>query len=346
MYHLYYAGMAQDGKTEQIGLAVSEDGTGFKRINKDGLIIPIDKSIDWKSVRVCNPYVIMIDGEYKMFYQGIGSFKGRQLCTSISIATSNNGVEWQCLDHPLLHWGDMSAYDSRQNSVKRIDLIEPCVLEDNGTLKMWFIYRNKACEGNWLCYAESDGSGNWAIRQTAVLTGRQFGPFLLHYPQVVKDKDGYQMYFTLINTHNKAHGIFSMSSIEGYTWTNLKQILPETYNGFSVKPRALFDLGHSKWKIHKAVQMANLYALKLLTGGKKYWGFSHPHIISTQNETWMYYHNTNLPPGINGRQGYYYTIGRCKLTDQRIMEKKLVFDVSAGNNWDSRFVADPFVMEI
>ncbi|SVC14847.1 uncharacterized protein METZ01_LOCUS267701, partial [marine metagenome] len=40
MYYLYYAGIPTDKRTEQIGLAVSEDGVHFDRVNSTGLILP------------------------------------------------------------------------------------------------------------------------------------------------------------------------------------------------------------------------------------------------------------------------------------------------------------------
>lgn len=72
MFFLYYAGMARDADgTEQIGLAISDDGRKFRRVRGGGLIVAVDPKLPWKDLRVCNPTVLSIPGSIIMFYQGI-----------------------------------------------------------------------------------------------------------------------------------------------------------------------------------------------------------------------------------------------------------------------------------
>ena len=107
MYFLYYAGMPDEKVYEQIGLAISDDGCHYTRVHGDGLIVKRDEKLNWKNLRVCNPTVLLFEKKFIMYYQGIS----QDLNTSIGMATSDDGVNFECDDTPCLSPTDMTDID-------------------------------------------------------------------------------------------------------------------------------------------------------------------------------------------------------------------------------------------
>ena len=105
MPFLYYAGMAADRHTEQIGLAVSTDGRTFERVHGSGLIVPRLPAVPWKALRTCNPTVIRFQGRWLMFYQGVGrGAAAGELTHSIGLARLVSSI----LDVEMLEAKDLS----------------------------------------------------------------------------------------------------------------------------------------------------------------------------------------------------------------------------------------------
>ncbi len=347
-YFLYYAGMNQDNTVEQIGLAISKDGKNFERVNKDGLIIPIDKNLSWKETYVSNMTVLSWKDELLMYYHATGGFGTNSGKTSIALATSRNGVDWECMNTPLLTWKDMREIDTEQTPTSRVDLGSPAVIYDQEKFKMWFTYGHISHPGNSIYYAESENGRNWTIQDKKILSGNLFGPFYLYYPQVIKVNDGYEMLFTLRNMFNGTDGIFKMKSPDGLNWENLVQLLPVTYDGFVLKPREIVNINLQSWKFHRAKEIAHRTYFRLFHGGKNYYGYSHPHLLKEEGRTLLYYHNDNARGGggMFGK-GRYMDIGSCEIVNNRLVNHKKILERAQHKSaWDSFFVADPFVLKL
>src|SRR5438046_2313543 len=100
--------MAEDDENEQIGAAVSDDGLSFTRVGAAGLVLPRDPEQRWRGLRVCNPTVLVEDGRFLMWYQGI---EPETLHTSLGLATSLDGVAWDADPEPCLPWQRMRDVD-------------------------------------------------------------------------------------------------------------------------------------------------------------------------------------------------------------------------------------------
>jgi len=81
---LYYTG--NDGGSERVGLAVSEDGVHFV---KHGVVIPLGASGDFDDGRTYTPAVVVRDGRTWLYYSGHDGAKYR-----VGLAVSEDGVHF------------------------------------------------------------------------------------------------------------------------------------------------------------------------------------------------------------------------------------------------------------
>lgn len=339
-YFLYYAGMSGNMGCEQIGLATSADGEKYRRVKNSGLIIEKNPGLKWKDLRVCNPAVIPHRNEFVMYYQGISS---DNLNTSIGLATSSNGVDWNCREEPCISLELIKKDGLDCDYTGRMRLVEPTVFIEDGRFKMWFvIYMNQKHPGNSLVYAESPDGENWKVMNFKLLTGNQFGPYNLHYPQVIKNNSGYAIYFTLQNLLNGVYGIFKMDSSDGVHWENLGQVLPESHRGFCLEHRKHFDLTLFSRNIGRISSTLNRKYSSWFRRGANYFGYAHPHLLEKNGSARLYYHNNNIGPD----NKIWMDIGCCDIENSgkvgrhyKVLEKNP--DTKA---WDSFFVADPYVI--
>jgi len=338
-YHLYYAGMARDAAgTEQIGLATSTDGVHFERVHGDGLVVAAEASIEWRSLRVCNPTVLAASAGYVMFYQGIARTPPHH--TSIGLARSKDGVAFDCEASPCLSLDDMRAIDPRLDPQERIGLIEPSVIDDDGLYRMWFIYsRGSYRDGNDLYDADSADGRRWSIR-ARVLSGHQFGDCNLHYPQVLKRADGYELWFTLKNTRNGMFGIYRMRSEDGRSWGHLAQVLPQARAGVHLRRPYVVDLtlfGRELRASHAVDAALDRWFSRRFSAG-----VAHPHLLPGENgeADVLYLHGYH-----RRRSGeIWMDISRSESRGDVVTPPRRV--LATGETWDAKFVADPFVLRV
>jgi hypothetical protein len=328
--YLYYAGMAADQENEQIGLAISRDGAAFERAGRGGLILARDPEVDWRSLRVCNPTVLLEEGGFLMVFQGIAH--GTQH-VSIGVARSPDGIEWTVEDPPALPWERMAEVDPGLDPSRRVGLIEPALLREGRTYRMWFVYLHASRPGNALFYAESEDLRAWDLRPAPLVSGRDFGRYRLHYPQLVPVEGGYELYFMLRSVENGADGIFRMRSPDGIALEGLEQLLPFSPDGVALEPRSASAPGRVgralAWRYHK-----------WLRGGRNLLGYGHPHVVGDGRV--MYYQGAHVGP-----RGRWFDVGRAELRGGRWADAGPVL-APAGDRaaWDAVFVADPFVLEV
>jgi hypothetical protein len=327
---LYYAGMAADGITEQIGVAVREEGGVFVRAGDRGLVIPRDPTVWWRSARACNPMVLRApSGEFVMYYHGAQATEtGKTITHAMGRATSRDGLSWDTPGEPLLSWRDMVAIDPIAETGRGIGLIEPCVAYDGTTWRMWFVYTSPSFPGNALFEATSHDGERFQISPTPLVIGSALGGRALHYPQVL----GNVIWFTLRNGTSTTYAVAKAPLAEP---TQVEMVLPASP---TIGPR--WHLPQVLRGVPGSVRL-NRWLNLSISGGRAYFGYAHPHVMGDGRT--MYYHAYHL-----GSRGAWMDIGRCTLaagggpTHHEVV-LRTAEDIRA---WDGFFVADPFVLEV
>jgi len=338
--YLYYAGMAGDRTTEQIGLATSDNGRDFRRVNRDGLILPIDAAVRWRSVRTCNPTVLKVGAEWWMFYQGVGpDASGAQLTHVIALARSSDAVTWSVEPRPVLTFAHVRAQCPGMSDGADGGVIEPAVIADGKELHMYFVaYRGHYSQGTVLYHARSADGEQWQIDPSWVLARHQFGNFRLHYPQARHEADRKVIWFSLIERATAASAIVQMTAIGNDPWGETRQLLPFHGPGLRVEPAELIGLRFGGQRV-RGSDRVNQALAQWTHGGRHYLGYSHPHAIDGR----LYYHAYH-----RSRQGHsWMDIGACRYADNNASEHDVVLrPSSAAGAWDAFFVADPFVINL
>jgi len=335
---LYYAGMAADRQTEQIGLAVAKDGGPFERVRQSGLIMARDEAIAWKSIRVCNPTVIRFGGDWLMFYQGVGKGVGGGVTHTIGLARSGDGISWESDERPLLTFDD---FRGRVNNLPAGDtggVIEPAILVVAHSLVMYFVaylgtYRN----GTYLCRATSENGRQWRIDPDWVLSSTQFGDYRLHYPEAVADGELLHMWFTLMERKGSTAAILCMESCDGRHFDRLKQMLPAAESAPHVGPRERIAVRLNGRRL-PGLSRLNQLLHRILSDPTPYLGCAHSHVDSRNRR--LFYHAYHL-----NRQGLVWMDIRSVGLDDSTTEVTALAPAPAGA-WDSFFVADPFVVTV
>lgn len=313
MNYLYFAGMENDSiATEQIGLATSSSGLNFKRHGDDGLLLPVDSDKSWMNLRTCNPCVVRSGEKIIMFFQGITS--DAQSNVSIGSCESLDGI----------HFGDPSLvlqyenFFERDHSDKRYGVIEPCIIVSGDTFQMWFIkFTGKWENGNRLCYCESkDGGATWNLISDSCLIGSDLGELRIHYPQVIKRSDGYDLYLTIFNDHTGLYKIAKFNSMNGLEWEFEYDLVP-TFGGICNK---------LSYQIGKVMQ------------GKVFLGCAHPHMLKdgVSMVTHDYWRSNKKK---------WMSINLWKKESEFLVFRETLLHPGKKDAWDEVFVGDPYIFE-
>ena len=341
MYFLYYAGMSADRHVEQIGLATSEDGVCFDRVGDGGLILARDPNIPWKNTRVCNPAIVERGEGLLMFYHGAQcDAAGRTMRHSIGLATSVDGIKWTDSDEPVLRAEDLVDGCEEPTARQAAGVIEPCLLVEDGQLRMWFIHYRESLTRGTLCHAVSRDGRRWTVTDRRVLAASQFGNCRLHYPHVIRRPAFYEVWFSLRSVATGAFGIFKMRSEDGLRMDSLEQVLPHSSGDCTLGPRELIGL-----RVHgrrlRGIATLNWAFSQLFEGGRREWGYAHPHLDEGKGTATLYYQRYNVR-----RRTHWMDIGRSELDAGHVRREKTVLSPSRDPRaWDSFFVADPFLLK-
>ena len=125
-YKMWYSG-GDLSEADAIGYAASSDGVHWRKHGQN----PVLRSKDGRYFEVSKvegAYVLRQDDWYYMFYMGVD---GDEI-TSVGMARSRNGIDgWQ--RHP-----SNPVYSATDGTWDWIGARGPCVLNDNGKLRMWY----------------------------------------------------------------------------------------------------------------------------------------------------------------------------------------------------------------
>ena len=311
-YFLYYAGMAKNSITEQIGLAISEDGRRFSRSGKNGLIIPVNESEPWKALRTCNPTVIQEPNRFLMFYQGIS----KNQKASIGVATSLDGITWTDDDKPAMTV-ESESKALQINLYGTSHLIEPTVIREIGGYRMWLVTKGKNEPGNRVHHAVSNTGLSWTVDRADLLSGSLFGDDCqVHYPQVVPTQGGYWFYVSVRRKHR--FSVWRAFSVDGFSFGEW------------------IPLVHSDVKPNKMYRILNKLFMSECSFSH---GLAHSHIVDNDQFERTFFHAYHLN---RNRRQYMNIVSVEASHPDRVVT---VFDAASEvTSWDYNFVADPFVI--
>jgi len=204
-YKMWYGGC--NGITARIGLATSSDGISWAKY--DGNPVLKEDGSGWDSLYVTKPAVLLVNGEYKMWYAGYIHPEHYR----IGYATSKDGIEWvRHPDNPVLDIGEKGAWDS-------IDVRTHEVIFDGAEYKMWYTGQ---------CPARMSRIGYATSKDGVVWTKHSGNPVLdlgepgtwdsqgVRAPCVIFDGHKYEMWY---NGTDRNYRIGYATSIDGITWT-------------------------------------------------------------------------------------------------------------------------------
>jgi hypothetical protein len=151
-------------------------------------------------------------------------------------------------------------------------------------------------------------------------------------------------------------GIFQMSSADGETWRELRQILPRAESARpDLRPQrraipiARLGAGDGRasalakraWNRMARRATSLLHPRETLL--RAFYGYAHPHVLEIGVERHLYFHYCNLAGG-----GLTLDIGHARLDrDGLIDEPRPVFPAATQPAaWDGYFTADPFVLAL
>ena len=175
---------------------------GAQNWSKYGIVMDKGNPGDPDDTQVSAPFVLFINGEYKMWYAGDpGSFP----TTYLMYANSTDGITW--VKHGIV----LSPLGSQERQV-----IYPCVMLDGATYKMW--YSGYDDTNYRIFYATSPDGLTWT-RQGLVLdlgAPGSLDDYLVLAPFVLKEGSVYKMWY---NGHDGSnYRLMYVESSDGINW--------------------------------------------------------------------------------------------------------------------------------
>lgn len=162
-YIMFYTGQFND--ESKIGIAESEDGYEFKRIQSNPVIIPDN---DYEKKSVMNPYVFFDTDEqiYKMWYAAGETYEP----DVIAYATSIDGINWKKYENnPILKNGEENSLDDF-----KVGACEVYKLKNKEYLMFYIGYTD--INTARILYATSEDGINWdRENKKAVIESSKFG---------------------------------------------------------------------------------------------------------------------------------------------------------------------------
>ncbi len=147
---MWYTGQVWDGGhgVSKIGIARSDDGIHFERFRRDPVLVP---EADFEKESVMNPFVMVEDGKFRMWYAAGETYEPNTIC----YAESDDGIRWEKHPgNPIFSCNPDKEYE--QERIGACDVLK----EDGGYLMFYIGYRDiqTAC----VCAARSkDGITDW-----------------------------------------------------------------------------------------------------------------------------------------------------------------------------------------
>ena len=155
-FYWYQAGSAPF----EIGLARSTDARNWRKEPRP--VLSAGPYGSWDERAVADPYVVVVDGHFFLFYLGQDRARRQRL----GVATSADGIHWLKLrSNPVLELGTLGAFDEN-------GLGEPAVWASNGFYWMLYTGRDRQ-EVRRLGLARSSDGARWEKLSIPVIAGSE-----------------------------------------------------------------------------------------------------------------------------------------------------------------------------
>jgi len=250
-YKMWYSGYPY------IFYATSPDGLTWTKYNNSAPVDSDDISYNGQipqgtstkgDSQITQGSAVIKDGEtYKMWYSG----NNASGIIHIYYATSPDGLTWTKYNNTIPPNSDDLSYNGQipsgnpdQGDDNYVD--SPSVLKDGDTYKMWYA-GNDGLGSSRIYYATSPDGLTWTKYNNTLPTNSDdvsyhgqipLGTNSLKgdyksvlYPEVIKDGDGYKMWYTGYDNNN--YRIFYAVSPDGLTWTKHNNSVPINSNNAS-----------------------------------------------------------------------------------------------------------------
>lgn len=210
--YLAYVRTGTGPEAAQLALAVSKDGLSWQwtAYGEPGAEVPGPVLPPTGALRVNSPHALFVDGVFYLWnsvYEEPG--RGIYICT----ATSRDGVQFESNERALVP--DGSGFDA-------YSVQAPSVLHDAeaGGFRMWYVGRDSAKGTFRIGVAESSDGRTWTPRDEPVFQSTQtWSSGGIGFPRVVREADGYVMYYSGKATLDAPWHIGRATSPDGLVWT-------------------------------------------------------------------------------------------------------------------------------
>jgi predicted GH43/DUF377 family glycosyl hydrolase len=169
MYHYWYHSGSKE--RPQLGLARSRDGRAWTKLPEPVLVTGPRGS--WDERGVADPYVVLIEPYFYLFYLGQDRARRQRL----GLARSRDGERWEkLLSNPVLELGEAGAFDE-------FGLGEPAVWQSHGFY--WMLYTGRgAGEVRRLGLARSSDGVGWTKLPTVFAGAHSWNSKVICDPSV------------------------------------------------------------------------------------------------------------------------------------------------------------------
>lgn len=181
-YWIWYTSQYWEGNVGRswIGVARSEDGIHFRRLQKEPVLVP---EADFEKQSVMNPFVMYDNGKFRMWYAAGETVEPNVIC----YAESADGIHWEkYAGNPIFSCAPENAYE--QNRIGAVQVMK----EENDYLMFYIGYWDisTAC----ICAARSkDGVTDWRrVPENPLVTPTPgtWDEHSCYKPTVVRGEDG------------------------------------------------------------------------------------------------------------------------------------------------------------
>jgi len=257
-YHMWLTAAVTGSSITRVGHATSNDGVVWTMDPANPVLIPGDVG-EWDHDHVVGGGVIHADGEFHMWYTG-----GSDGTERVGYATSPDGSTWtKHAANPVMEVDASGSWDGAW-------LRPASVIDDDGTLRMWFSGSQDGVEGGRIGYAESADGITWTTRTDPVLepVSSPGGTIEsgLAGPSVVFDGITYHMWYC-DDWILGFSGVSYAFSSDGIEWVRHREnpVLVPTEAKAATASRVLFDgnewhMWYSHWQFAFPLQHRISYA--------------------------------------------------------------------------------------
>lgn len=200
-------------------------------------IVTHDPSPEIKNLYINPGAVLFHEGQFHMFFNSFTAWPGT---IKVGYLTSRDGYHWQMVQDAPVFTTDQIPFGDGQADVSSV------LVMDDGT---WLMYFHTIRSGQIGRATAASPLGPWSVGADPILNPGPSGAWDelgVIWPSVVRDENGYRMYYGGKRALNTAIGL--ATSPDGITWT--KHDDPETTNELYAESDPVLTVDAS-WELNK-----------------------------------------------------------------------------------------------